>query len=228
MCFVAFAADYAMAYMGVWVFYRGCVIWYNQAENCKNPREEHAMAQPILFETAGAFREWLMENAQTSGGIWLLFGKRGGPRTLTAQQALEEALCFGWIDGQMRRVDDTSYVKYFAPRTPTTAWSKRNIALVDGLTAAGRMHALGLARVQADRQAGRFAPKARTQITPEAIAAFEAKIKGHEPAYTNLMAMPPSVHKTYTGYSLDVKSEAAAQKRLEKIIDRLNRNLPPM
>ncbi len=74
------------------------------------------MSDIMEFPTREAFRAWLSDNGQTSGGVWLLFGKPGGPKTLKAAEALEEALCFGWIDGQMRRIDDLSYKKYFSRR----------------------------------------------------------------------------------------------------------------
>lgn len=83
-------------------------------------------------------------------------------------------------------------------------------------------------RIEEAKRNGRFQPKARPLITEEAVARFIDQVRGREPAYTNLMAMPPSVHRNYTGYSLDVQSEEARRKRLEKIIDRLNRNLKPM
>ena len=70
----------------------------------------------LTFENREKFREWLCGHCLSSGGVWLLFGKGGGLKTLKAEEALEEALCFGWIDGQMQRLDDKTYKKYFAPR----------------------------------------------------------------------------------------------------------------
>ena len=91
----------------------------------------------MQFTNRTEFRAWLEENCQTASGIWLLFGKAGGPETLTAGEALEEALCFGWIDGVMKKMDDTSYKKYFAPRRAGSKWSQKNKALVQELEAAG-------------------------------------------------------------------------------------------
>ncbi len=182
----------------------------------------------LQFETAAAFRAWLSLNVQSEEGVWLVFGKSGGPLTLSANEALEEALCFGWIDGQIQTIDDVTYRKYFSPRRKLSEWSHKNIALAESLIAAGRMAPEGLAKIEEAVRGGRFQPKARPQITEATIAQFIESVRGHEPAYTNLLAMPPSVHRTYTGYSLDVKSEQARRRRLEKIIDRLNQNLKPM
>ncbi len=67
------------------------------------------MSDVMQFESRDGFREWLYENCLSSAGIWVLFGKAGGPKTIKAKEALEEALCFGWIDGQMQKIDDKTY-----------------------------------------------------------------------------------------------------------------------
>lgn len=71
------------------------------------------MNSVFKFESREEFRTYLCDNCLSTEGIWLLFGKKGGPKTLKASEALEEALCFGWIDGQMQSIDDKSYKKYF-------------------------------------------------------------------------------------------------------------------
>ena len=74
------------------------------------------MNELLVFSNRAEFRAWLTEHCLTSGGVWPLFGKAGGPKTITANDALEEALCFGWIDGQMQSLDDKTYKKYFSQR----------------------------------------------------------------------------------------------------------------
>ena len=138
------------------------------------------MTTPLQFETAAAFRAWLAQHGRSDEGVWLLFGKPGGPRTLTAQQALEEALCFGWIDGQIKGVDAMTYVKYFSPRRKQTEWSERNIALAQSLIAAGRMAPEGAARIEEDKREGRFAPRPRPRIDAETIAQFVERVRGHD------------------------------------------------
>lgn len=79
----------------------------------------------LSFPDRASFRQWLSDNGTNSDGVWLLFGKKGGPKTLTANEALEEALCFGWIDGVMKSIDDQSYKKYFASRRANSKWSEK-------------------------------------------------------------------------------------------------------
>lgn len=83
------------------------------------------MEDNLRFETRQDFRAWLTENATTSEGVWLIFGKTKQVKTLKAGEALEEALCFGWIDGVMKKVDEHSYLKYFARRRKTVSGQKR-------------------------------------------------------------------------------------------------------
>ena len=85
------------------------------------------MGDIIGFSDRDEFRKWLNDHYLSSGGVWLLFGKAGGPKTIKAGEALEEALCFGWIDGQMQSIDDKTYKKYFSMRRTNSKWSEKNI-----------------------------------------------------------------------------------------------------
>jgi len=87
----------------------------------------------LLFASREEFRAWLIKNAETSDGVWLTFGKTKDVATLSANDALEEALCFGWIDGQMKSVDITKYLKYFAKRRAKSPWSDKNKKIVETL-----------------------------------------------------------------------------------------------
>lgn len=186
------------------------------------------MAVQLVFETREKFRLWLEINCSSSEGIWLVFGKEGGPKTLTANEALEEALCFGWIDSQIKSLDDKTYIKYFAKRRKSSEWSAKNIALVERLEASGRMTDYGRAIIEESKQKGSFQPKKRLEITNEQTEQLMELIKGKEPAYSNFLAMSPSVKRTYTGLYFDAKSEEARKNRLLRIVDRLNQNLKPM
>lgn len=111
----------------------------------------------LLLPDERAWRSWLSDNSATSAGVWLVLHKRGGNvTTLTYDQALEEALCVGWIDGQIGRRDSESYRQRFTPRRPRSAWSARNVALVGNLVATDRMKPAGLAAVEAAQADGRW------------------------------------------------------------------------
>ena len=186
------------------------------------------MSVILQFPHKEAFRSWLETNGASGVGVWLLFGKSGGPATLSAAEALEEALCFGWIDGQMQSLDNVKYKKYFAPRTKRSNWSAKNKRLAEALIAQGRMASSGFAAIENAKKNGMWDAAAPPLVGDEQIEAFRQLVAPHEPAYANLMAMPMSVQKTYTGYYLDAKSPQTQQSRLEKIVGRLNQNLKPM
>lgn len=110
----------------------------------------------LVVPDAGALRAWL--GTDPAEGVWLALAKKGAdaPTTLTYAQAVDEALCFGWIDGQARSVDDAVYEIRFTPRRPRSLWSARNVRFVERLTAEGRMAPRGLAEVERARADGRW------------------------------------------------------------------------
>lgn len=186
------------------------------------------MDKLLTFTDRQAFREWLGKYGAESDGIWLLFRKKGEFVTLSAGDALEEALCHGWIDGQIQSLDDNTYKKYFARRIPKSKWSVKNKELAQALMEKGLMTRQGLEAIEHARENGSWDNARRILIDDEQIQVFKEIIQPYEPAYTNLQAMSHSVQRTYTGFYLDAKSDKARQARLEKIIDRLNQNLKPM
>ena len=182
----------------------------------------------LQFASRCEFRDWLEGNCISSGGVWLLFGKPGGPKTIKASEALEEALCFGWIDGQMQSVDDKSYIKYFSLRVKNSKWSDKNKKLAETLEKQGVMTDFGRVKIEEAKKNGQWDITKPPAITEEQIAVLSDILKEHEPAYTNFLAMSPSVKKTYTRGYFDAKTDAGRAKRLSWIIERLNKNLKPM
>lgn len=186
------------------------------------------MDELFKFSNQAEFRAWLVEQCLTSGGVWLLFGKAGGPKTITANDALEEALCFGWIDGQMQSLEDKTYKKYFSQRRENSKWSERNKALTEKLEQQGIMTDHGREKIAEAKQNGQWNAIKTPAVTGEQIDAVAGLLRTHEPAYTNFQAMPPSVKKTYARAYLDAKTETGREKRLAWMVDRLNQNLKPM
>jgi uncharacterized protein YdeI (YjbR/CyaY-like superfamily) len=102
--------------------------------------------KPVHFQTADEFRDWLKKNHARATELWVAFYKKGsGKPGMNYLEAVDEALCFGWIDGLIKRLDAERYMHRFTPRTPTSIWSNINVKKVERLTAADKMHAAGLA-----------------------------------------------------------------------------------
>jgi len=163
----------------------------------------------MIFVNRAEFREWLQEHCLTHAGVWLLFGKAGGPKTIKAGEALEEALCFGWIDGQMQRIDDQTYKKYFSLRRENSKWSEKNKALTKSLEERGLMTDLGRQKIEEAKKNGQWDAPGPAAVTEEQIACLSSLLEGYEPAFTNFQAMSLSVKKTYTRAYFDAKTEAA-------------------
>jgi len=135
---------------------------------------------PTLFKSAKAFEAWLKKNHAASEGLWLKIAKRGANEpSVTYPEAVEIALCWGWIDGQKKSLDDQHYLQRFTPRRARSVWSKINVEKVQGLIEAGRMQAPGQAQIEAAKADGRWARAydgARTSTVPEDLqAALEAE-----------------------------------------------------
>lgn len=123
------------------------------------------------FASALLWKQWLSENHSQAEGVWLKIAKKeSNIPTVTYDEALDEALCFGWIDGQRKTHDGQYFLQKFTPRRPRSLWSKRNINKVAELTAANRMQPSGLAEVEAAKQDGRWEAaydSARNMVMPD-------------------------------------------------------------
>lgn len=186
------------------------------------------MSDILKFANREEFRKWLYDHCMSNAGVWLLFGKAGGPKTIKAGEALEEALCFGWIDGQMQSIDDKTYKKYFSMRRENSKWSEKNKALIKNLEDQGLMTDFGRKKIEEAKNNGQWNAPKPMAVTEEQISCVSVLLKEYEPAYTNFQSMSLSVKKTYTRAYFDAKTDAGRQKRIAWMVDRLNKNLKPM
>jgi uncharacterized protein YdeI (YjbR/CyaY-like superfamily) len=137
----------------------------------------------LVVRDAKAWRTWLGKHHADSSGVFLVLAKKGAtkPTSLTNAQALEEALCHGWIDGQASPRDETTWRIRFTPRRKGSMWSKRNTAMVDKLVEAGRMHPAGIAEVEGAKADGRwdvaYAGSASIEVPPDLAKALSANPK---------------------------------------------------
>lgn len=140
----------------------------------------------LVVADASAWREWLEAYHNNSPGVWLVLAKQGTtqPTSLTYDQALEDALCHGWIDGQLRRRDETTFRRTFTPRRPRSAWSARNVALVNRLITDGRMHPAGMTEIERAKADGRwhaaYAGPASIELPDDLAAALAAEPQAQE------------------------------------------------
>jgi uncharacterized protein YdeI (YjbR/CyaY-like superfamily) len=171
------------------------------------------------FSTPRQWAAWLSRHHATSHGIWLRFFKKdSGVRSITYAEALEEALCWGWIDGQARSGDERSWLQRWTPRRPRSAWSKRNCERVERLERDGRMRPAGRAEVDAARADGRWQRAYDSPAASEIPADFLAALAGH-PRALEFFRTLNRANVYAIGYRLQTaKRPETRQRRLEQIL----------
>jgi uncharacterized protein YdeI (YjbR/CyaY-like superfamily) len=186
--------------------------------------ETERKGQPITeFVDAAAWEAWLGDNHDVSSGVWLKLAKKTAPRaTVNYAQALDVALCFGWIDGQLGKFDDAYYLHRFTPRTARSRWSQVNVQKASELIEAGKMRPAGHAAIEAAKADGRWdaAYQAQSQATvpPDFQAALDANPRAKE-----LFETLTGVKRYRFLYRLTtVKREETRRRRIERYIEVLN------
>jgi uncharacterized protein YdeI (YjbR/CyaY-like superfamily) len=181
----------------------------------------------LIFNTQKEYWDWLNENHDTSKGQFIRFDKTKETSELTADQALNVALCFGWIDSVIKRVDDQFYIKYFAKRTSKSIWSTKNKKTVSKLIKENLMMPSGYQAIEAAKKDGRWE---QADLVPDdfSINDFTSLLEISKQAHSNYITFSPSIQKTYALSYYVLKKPESRQKRLKTIIERLEHNLKPM
>jgi len=178
--------------------------------------------QKLLFEQARLWRDWLEAHHRTEPDAWLIIQRAQSSRPgLRLAEAVEEALCFGWIDSTLRPLDENTYLLRFSPRKAGSVWSSTNIKRVERLTEEDRMTPAGLAAVDAGKASGQWAAAAareRTDTIPPDLEAVLKKTDGALPAYK---ALSHSRKKQFIYWLQSAKRSRTRSRRIEAIARRV-------
>lgn len=178
-----------------------------------------ATTKPKFFTTQEKFRAWLEKNHATATELEVGFHKKSsGKKSITYGEALDEALCFGWIDGVKRSLNETSYQQRFTPRRARSIWSLVNVKHVERLKKAGKMHAAGLAAYEQrdPKRTGIYAfENAPRELSEECEKEFR-KTKG---AWEYFQTYPPYLKKTVSFWVMSAKKEETRATRLQRLIE---------
>ncbi|WP_132047446.1 YdeI/OmpD-associated family protein [Curtobacterium sp. PhB136] len=184
---------------------------------------------PFVVADATAWRDWLVAHDDESDGVWLVLAKKGTtePTSVTYAEALDEALCSGWIDGQKRSLDAATFLQRFTPRRKASLWSERNIGLVATLVADGRMRARGQAEVDRAKADGRwdraYAGAAGATVPEDLRAALDAS-----PAAAALFDELDRTNRYAVLFRITSAPSATARtNRLTKLVGMLERGETP-
>jgi uncharacterized protein YdeI (YjbR/CyaY-like superfamily) len=175
--------------------------------------------KPKFFATREKFREWLEKNHASATELLVGFHKKSsGKKSITYAEALDEALCFGWIDGVRRSLDETSYQQRFTPRRARSIWSLVNVKHVERLKKDGRMHAAGLAAYEQrdPKRTGIFS----FENTPRELSAeCEKEFRKTKGAWEYFQTYPPYLKKTVSYWVMSAKKEETRSARLRRLIE---------
>jgi uncharacterized protein YdeI (YjbR/CyaY-like superfamily) len=177
------------------------------------------VSEPIYFESPAAFRAWLEEHHETATEVWVgMWKKATGKQGMSWSQAVDEALCFGWIDGIAKRVDDERHKQRFTPRKRTSNWSAINIAKVATLRAEGRMRRAGEAAFALRRDDRTAIYSHEQRKNPQLEPAEQAQLEADAAAWAFFSSKPPSYRKPALWWVISAKKPETRARRLATLI----------
>jgi len=192
------------------------------------PMSDPAAPSTFFAADAAAWRAWLEGHHATEREVWLVLLKRHVPRrSIRLDEAVEEALCFGWIDGMLRRIDDESHMLRFTPRRPGSVWAASNKARVERLIAEGRMRSEGLALVEEAKRRGewdRVDEREEASVAPDDLAeALTRNAAAHE----SWERLAPSHKKMYLSWIAEAKRPETRARRIAETVRRAREGRRP-
>ena len=173
-----------------------------------------------IFATPAGWRSWLQAHYAGESELWLAIYKKGsGKMAVTYEEAVEEALCYGWIDGLVQALDEDKYAVRFSPRKPGSIWAESNKQRVEKLIREGRMAEPGLQKVAAAQAGGEWEAAARREEIDALPPALDEALRAQEGALAGFQALPASRRKGLIWWLLDAKRDVTRAKRLQAIVD---------
>jgi uncharacterized protein YdeI (YjbR/CyaY-like superfamily) len=175
----------------------------------------------LRFRDRGSWRNWLRRNHDVSDGVWLILRKKGADiEGVTYEEALDEALCFGWIDSRLERIDDRIHRQRFTPRRKGSIWSKANVKRVERLTAEGLMTDAGSEKVREAKRNGRWEEAYESRIPSHRMPKdLEGALAADPKARKNFSSFAESYRRNYIAWVVGAKTEATRGKRVAKVVE---------
>ena len=184
-----------------------------------------SVGQQLHFVNRDEWRAWLEVNHAIARELWLvIYKKHTGRAGMSYEQAVEEALCFGWIDGVMKRLDDEKYALRFSPRKSGSIWSQSNKRRVTKLIKEGRMTEAGLARVKEAKANGEWRKAAQREDTAQIPDDLDRALSANSQARRNFDRLAPSHRRQYLYWITSAKTDKTRQRRIQAAISLLAEN----
>ena len=184
-------------------------------------------ANPLDFCNAAAWRKWLERNHAKSQGEWVYMYKKAAKAGLRYQEALDEALCFGWIDGQIHAVDEAKFRQRWTPRRRGSVWSQVNKLKVKRLIAEGRMTGAGLAAIGHAKKTGRWQAAYSNRREDTVPADLARALRAEPEAWRNFRSFAQTYRNMYAGWVQNAKQAETRQRRIAAVVRRARQNRKP-
>jgi uncharacterized protein YdeI (YjbR/CyaY-like superfamily) len=186
--------------------------------------------KPTFFENPPAFRTWLSTHGSSEAELWVGFHRKAtGRPSMTWPESVDEALCFGWIDGVRKSIDERSYAIRFTPRRPGSIWSARNVGRIEALMAQGRMQKPGLAAWE-HRDPAKTAVYSFERDTAELDEDRERRFRRNRQAWTFYQSQPPGYRKLCAWWIISAKRESTRERRFVTLVEcsEAGERVPPL
>ncbi len=173
----------------------------------------------LYVKTRDEWRKWLAKHHKTERELWLVFFKKEtGKPSIEYDASVEEALCFGWVDSIIKKINDEKYARKFTPRKSESLWSESNKTRVKKMTEQGRMTEFGLARIEEAKQSGLWHKSPRLDISFEISEEFERALQQNKEAQEFFRQLAPSYQRQYIGWIVVAKRPETREKRIKESI----------
>ena len=184
--------------------------------------------EELTFETREDFRRWLKINHKTADGIWVVYFKKYTKMpTINYNEAVEEALCFGWIDSKIRTIDALRYKQIFTPRRPKSLWSELNKQRIAKMIKEGKMMPAGIKAVEEAKRNGQWDKIYMDKEPPQMPEDLKTALMKNPPAWENFNNFAPSYRATYIIWVTFAKRLQTRQNRIIKVVDYATKNVKP-
>jgi uncharacterized protein YdeI (YjbR/CyaY-like superfamily) len=172
----------------------------------------------LRVSNCAEWRQWLAENrARENDGIWLVYYKKQADKSsVEYEESVEEALCFGWVDSLIKRIDENSYCRKFTPRKGNSKWSDSNKERVEKIIREGRMTDFGMAKIEAAKRLGSWDLPARPEIDMELVPEFSAALASNKKARTFFESLAQSHQRHFVGWIVTAKRPETRAKRVKE------------
>ena len=186
------------------------------------------IANALSFDNSEEWHKWLKKNADSAAEAWLVQHKKhSGKVSLSYEDAVLEALCFGWIDGKLKSIDKDRFIIRYSPRKSGSVWSKVNKDKAEKMIAAGRMTAAGLAKIEEAKKSGYWDAAYTNKIKDEVPSDLKKGLAEDAKAWTNFEGFANSYRNMYIGWVTGAKTEATRKKRIAEVVKRSALNKKP-